>query len=223
MGDFVKELLERIVKDPIKGRLVIKGTNATVELILTRLATGAEPEEIAKDYGITLEDIRAALLYAALILPVQCLDNVLGVVVFDLIRDKAGKLHVDVVDLVTYLLSLITTTSYYEAEIKAIPIAKRFIKERYGVEPDGFIKVEQLPWDLQFYVQDKFLVLVEVGKHNITEIKEKIAKTHIYLTKEDLAKYEEIVWIHIDAKTMKIDSVEYIKRSNTAENRLIES
>ncbi|MCD6488294.1 MAG: DUF433 domain-containing protein [Desulfurococcales archaeon] len=50
------------------GKPVIKGTRITVDMILELLAAGMKPKEIAEDYGISLEDIRAALLYAAKVL-----------------------------------------------------------------------------------------------------------------------------------------------------------
>ncbi len=61
------ELLNRIVSDPrvMAGKPVIRGTRITVDMILQLLASGMKPEEIAEDYNIGLEDIRAALLYAA--------------------------------------------------------------------------------------------------------------------------------------------------------------
>ena len=61
------DLLTRIIVDPrvMAGKPVIKGTRITVELILELLASGMKPEEIAEDYQISIEDIRAALLYAA--------------------------------------------------------------------------------------------------------------------------------------------------------------
>ncbi len=66
MGD----LLERIVCDPrvMAGKPVIRGTRITVDMILELLASGMKPEEIAEDYRISLDDIRAALLYAAKVL-----------------------------------------------------------------------------------------------------------------------------------------------------------
>jgi len=39
-----------------------------VHLILAKLAGGMKAEEIAEEYGITLEDVRAALSYAAQVL-----------------------------------------------------------------------------------------------------------------------------------------------------------
>jgi len=64
------ELLKRIVVDPkvMAGKPVIKGTRIAVDMILDLLAVGMKPEEIAEDYSISLEDIRAALFYAAKIL-----------------------------------------------------------------------------------------------------------------------------------------------------------
>ena len=64
------ELLRRIVVDPrvMAGKPVIRGTRITVDMILELLASGMSPEEIAEDYGISVEDVRAALLYAARVL-----------------------------------------------------------------------------------------------------------------------------------------------------------
>ncbi len=66
----MSELLERIVIDPkvMAGKPVIKGTRITVDMILELLAAGMKPEEVAEDYNLSLEDIRAALLYAAKVL-----------------------------------------------------------------------------------------------------------------------------------------------------------
>ena len=66
----MEELLRRIICDPrvMAGKPVIRGTRITVDMILELLASGMKPEEIAKDYNISLEDIRAALLYAAKVL-----------------------------------------------------------------------------------------------------------------------------------------------------------
>jgi len=63
-----KALLRRIVVDPkiMLGKPVIKGTRLPVEIIVEKVAYGATPEEIRKDYPFLKEgDIRAALLYAA--------------------------------------------------------------------------------------------------------------------------------------------------------------
>ena len=66
----MKDLLDRIVVDPrvMAGKPVIRGTRITVDLILELLAAGMKPEEIAEDYKISVEDVRAALLYAAKVL-----------------------------------------------------------------------------------------------------------------------------------------------------------
>jgi len=66
----MEELLKRIVVDPkvMSGKPVIRGSRITVDLILELLASGMTPEVIAEDYEISIEDIRAALLYAAKIL-----------------------------------------------------------------------------------------------------------------------------------------------------------
>ncbi len=66
----MEELLRRIVSDPhvMAGKPVIRGTRITVDMILELLASGMKPEDIAEDYNISLDDIRAALLYAAKIL-----------------------------------------------------------------------------------------------------------------------------------------------------------
>ena len=63
-------MLERIVVDPrvMAGKPVVMGTRITVGMVLELLAAGAKPEEIAEDYNISLEDIGAALLYAAKVL-----------------------------------------------------------------------------------------------------------------------------------------------------------
>ncbi|NPA97913.1 MAG: DUF433 domain-containing protein [Crenarchaeota archaeon] len=66
----MNELLRRIVVDPkvMAGKPVIRGTRITVDMILELLAAGMKPEEIAEDYNISLDDVRAALLYAAKVL-----------------------------------------------------------------------------------------------------------------------------------------------------------
>jgi uncharacterized protein (DUF433 family) len=47
------------------GKPVIRGTRVPVELVIAKLAGGMTDEEVIKEYDITLEDIRAALSYAA--------------------------------------------------------------------------------------------------------------------------------------------------------------
>ncbi|HLA36953.1 MAG TPA: DUF433 domain-containing protein [Candidatus Brocadiales bacterium] len=59
---------ERITVDPLicHGKACIKGTRVMVSVILENLAEGAGEEEILKSYpSLTLEDIKAAISYAA--------------------------------------------------------------------------------------------------------------------------------------------------------------
>ena len=63
-----RELLQRIVLDSkvMVGKPVVKGTRLTVEYIVGLLAHGATSEEILAEYaGLTQDDIRACLLFAA--------------------------------------------------------------------------------------------------------------------------------------------------------------
>lgn len=57
---------DRIAIDPQiqHGKPVIKGTRVPVTRILGGLAGGMTLEEIKKEYGVTEEDIRAALAFA---------------------------------------------------------------------------------------------------------------------------------------------------------------
>jgi uncharacterized protein (DUF433 family) len=63
----VKEIGHRIVIDPKVrfGKPVIKGTRVDVEHIIERVATGMSLDEIANEYSLDREDVRAALRYAA--------------------------------------------------------------------------------------------------------------------------------------------------------------
>jgi len=58
---------DRIVIDPEvrHGKPVIKGTRVPVDIILGSLAGGMSVEEVAEEYGITREDVLAAIEYAA--------------------------------------------------------------------------------------------------------------------------------------------------------------
>ncbi len=58
---------ERIVINPkvCHGKPVIKGTRVPVATIVGSLAGGMNYDEVIREYGIELEDIRAALRYAA--------------------------------------------------------------------------------------------------------------------------------------------------------------
>jgi uncharacterized protein (DUF433 family) len=61
------QLLARITLNPrvMAGKPVIKGTRLSVEYILNLLAHGASEQEILEEYqGLTLEDLRACLLFA---------------------------------------------------------------------------------------------------------------------------------------------------------------
>jgi uncharacterized protein (DUF433 family) len=57
---------ERIVVDPRvqHGKPVIRGTRVPVARIVGGLAGGMSFDEVAEEYAVTLEDIRAALAYA---------------------------------------------------------------------------------------------------------------------------------------------------------------
>jgi len=59
---------ERITVDPLicHGKACIKGTRIMVSVILDNLAEGVSEMEILKSYpSLTLEDIKAAIAYAA--------------------------------------------------------------------------------------------------------------------------------------------------------------
>ena len=58
--------LDRIVVDPsiCHGKPVIRGTRMPVSLVLGSLAGGMTFEDLRRDYDLTEEDVRAALLFA---------------------------------------------------------------------------------------------------------------------------------------------------------------
>lgn len=59
---------ERIDTDPLvcHGKACIKGTRIMVSVILDNLAEGVSEQELLKSYpSLTLEDIKAAIAYAA--------------------------------------------------------------------------------------------------------------------------------------------------------------
>ena len=63
-----EQLLERITLDPkvMIGKPVISGTRLTVEYIINRLAHEATTDEVLAEYtGLTQDDVRACLLFAA--------------------------------------------------------------------------------------------------------------------------------------------------------------
>ena len=57
----MEELLNRITINSrvMASKPVIRGTRITVDLILEFPATGVKPKEIAEDYKIAVEDVRA--------------------------------------------------------------------------------------------------------------------------------------------------------------------
>jgi uncharacterized protein (DUF433 family) len=62
-----EKLLKRITADPaiFGGKPIVRGMRVSVELILSLLAQGEEPEDIVADYpDLELDDIRACLAYA---------------------------------------------------------------------------------------------------------------------------------------------------------------
>ena len=66
----MNKLIDRIVSDPkiCSGKPCIKGTRIPAHIILDLLAAGENFEGIKKAYpNITDEDIRACLIYAALL------------------------------------------------------------------------------------------------------------------------------------------------------------
>ena len=58
---------ERISVDPAvcHGKACIKGTRVMVSFFLDNLASGESPDQIAAAYGVTVEDVQAAIAYAA--------------------------------------------------------------------------------------------------------------------------------------------------------------
>ena len=63
----MKEIAPRIVVDESVhfGKPVIKGTRVPVETIVGKLAGGMTREQVEQDFGITKDDVLAALAYAA--------------------------------------------------------------------------------------------------------------------------------------------------------------
>ena len=61
------EVYPGVISDPeiLGGEAVIKGTRVPVSLILGHLAGGMSIEELIYEYDLTVEDVRAALGYAA--------------------------------------------------------------------------------------------------------------------------------------------------------------
>ena len=62
-----KEVFPGITVDPqvMGGRPVIKGTRIPIEVVVGELAGGSSFDDIMSGYHLTMEEIRAALSYAA--------------------------------------------------------------------------------------------------------------------------------------------------------------
>jgi uncharacterized protein (DUF433 family) len=67
------EIAPRIMVDRAVrfGKPVIRGTRVPAELVVAKLAGGMSIQEVAEEYEITLEDVHAALGYAATILAAE--------------------------------------------------------------------------------------------------------------------------------------------------------
>jgi uncharacterized protein (DUF433 family) len=63
----MQELCPGIVVDPAIrfGKPVIKGTRVPVEILVGKVAGGMTVDEVAEEYDVTPDDVRAALGYAA--------------------------------------------------------------------------------------------------------------------------------------------------------------
>jgi uncharacterized protein (DUF433 family) len=61
------EIAHRIVVDEkIRfGKPVIQGTRVPVQLVVGKVAGGMTVDEVAEEYGLTRDDVQAALSYAA--------------------------------------------------------------------------------------------------------------------------------------------------------------
>ncbi len=65
-----REIAPRIVVDSSVrfGRPVIQGTRVPVDLIVAKLAGGMAAADVATEYELSMEDVQAALSYAAQVL-----------------------------------------------------------------------------------------------------------------------------------------------------------
>jgi uncharacterized protein (DUF433 family) len=70
MAMAVTVLAPHVVADPSirSGRPVIQGSRVPVDVVVGQMAAGLAIEEVASEYGITREDVLAALGYAAQVL-----------------------------------------------------------------------------------------------------------------------------------------------------------
>jgi len=58
---------ERIVLNPAiqHGKPIVRGTRVPVVRLLAELAEGTAPDEIVREYGVSPEDLAAAIRYSA--------------------------------------------------------------------------------------------------------------------------------------------------------------
>ena len=61
------DLAPRVSADPAvcHGKPVIKGTRVMVATVVGHVGAGDSIDAVAKDYGVTVEDVLAAIAYAA--------------------------------------------------------------------------------------------------------------------------------------------------------------
>jgi uncharacterized protein (DUF433 family) len=66
----VTEIAPHIVVDPSVrfGRPVIRGSRVPVDVVVAQMGAGLSAEQVAEEYGITRDDVLAALAYAATVL-----------------------------------------------------------------------------------------------------------------------------------------------------------
>jgi uncharacterized protein (DUF433 family) len=67
------EIAPHIVVDPEVrfGKPVIQGTRVPVHVLVAKAGGGMTLEQVAVEYGVTLEDVQAALAYAAKVVEQQ--------------------------------------------------------------------------------------------------------------------------------------------------------
>jgi len=67
------EIAPRIVidKDVRFGKPVIKGTRVDVQTVIEQLAAGLTLDDVMREYGLSREDVLAALSYAAHVLSIE--------------------------------------------------------------------------------------------------------------------------------------------------------
>lgn len=73
-----RELLKRITFNPeiFGGKPIIRGMRMSVRMILSLLAQGVSREELLREYPLESEDIDAALLYAAVTVGDESIDEI---------------------------------------------------------------------------------------------------------------------------------------------------